>query len=494
MKKQKTLRTLLATLLLVVMMVMALPVHAATPTGSITLNGVEENATVTVYKLAAFNYNETAGQPEYPTYNWVDAVNTWVGAQDAYKTYVNGTGLEAFAASGKEAEVYGAMTAAIKSGTLVVDALDGKASQEGNTVTISNLEVGTYLVVVEGVKNVYQPIVRNVGMKAEGGNWVVDNDTLNLTEDVKFTTVAIEKTVTGDNHNTSEAISYDIKADVPTYPASAIAKKFVVSDKLPETMELVAGTIKFYGIKGEAEPVELPTSAYTLTTENAKRHDDTEVTFLVDFDYESIKEYDKVEVAYDAKLKPEAATTIYGEGHKNNAYLDYSNNPYDASSWETDEPETPPTVKTYGFNLKKVDNKDAVLTGAEFAVKTSANGAKLKFTKVSDGVYYYDVNGTETDLAVNTTTGILEVRGLKEGKYFYEETKAPAGYNKLPDVVEVTVGKTAVDTHNVVNKSGFALPVTGGMGTVIFTVSGVALIVVGAIILVTINKRKNASK
>ena len=88
--------------------------------------------------------------------------------------------------------------------------------------------------------------------------------------------------------------------------------------------------------------------------------------------------------------------------------------------------------------------------------------------------------------------------GLAEGTYKLVETAAPEGYNKVADPIKVTIEATYKDdgTLNtwsvklgdevqqdqiveVVNHAGTLLPGTGGIGTVIFTVAGLVLIVAG---------------
>ena len=56
-------------------------------------------------------------------------------------------------------------------------------------------------------------------------------------------------------------------------------------------------------------------------------------TFTLTFNYAEISGYQKIRVEYTATLNEDA---VLGEsGNINNAVLDYSNNPYDSSSWES---------------------------------------------------------------------------------------------------------------------------------------------------------------
>lgn len=98
--------------------------------------------------------------------------------------------------------------------------------------------------------------------------------------------------------------------------------------------------------------------------------------------------------------------------------------------------------------------------------------------------------------------------GLAEGSYWLVETQAPDGYNKLTAPVKITITKS--DTTNVddwtikqndgvvddkiidiENTTGTLLPETGGMGTVIFTVIAVVMIL-GIAVSFVISRRKRA--
>ena len=112
---------------------------------------------------------------------------------------------------------------------------------------------------------------------------------------------------------------------------------------------------------------------------------------------------------------------------------------------------------------------------------TSIQGIKLEGDKVTDdnGVATfekYQANGTNYD-------------------YYLVETQAPSGYNLLDDAVKVKFTDTDVEntagvyTVKVSNSSGIQLPITGGTGTVIFTIIGIALMV-GAVVLFVVSRKK----
>lgn len=226
--------------------------------------------------------------------------------------------------------------------------------------------------------------------------------------------------------------------------------------------------------------------------------------------------------------------------------------PGDATG-ETPKSET----KTYvtGIKLTKVDGADhsKMLTGAKF--KIEGNGVKVVlvnkevYEEASDGTYYMLKTGTYTETAptdetassydstttkykkvtavtkdtvntkVNATgyvdeNGVLTFEGLGEGTYTITEIIAPEGYNllKAPITVEIKAkatfdkcewtvtadGKLVTADKNlyaflIENKSGAALPSTGGIGTTVFYVLGGLLVVCAGVLLITKRRmNKNA--
>lgn len=79
--------------------------------------------------------------------------------------------------------------------------------------------------------------------------------------------------------------------------------------------------------------------------------------------------------------------------------------------------------------------------------------------------------------------------------YYLVETQAPSGYNILDNAVKVNFTDAEVEatagvyTVKVPNSSGIQLPITGGTGTVIFTIIGIALMV-GAVVLFVVSRKK----
>lgn len=174
-----------------------------------------------------------------------------------------------------------------------------------------------------------------------------------------------------------------------------------------------------------------------------------------------------------------------------------------------------PGVYTGALAILKVNELGKSLDGAKFKLMT------IKVTG-ADGTYQYaaaDAQGA-TD-TVTTKDGKLVIRGIKPGtKVSILEVEAPEGYNKAEGATEITVTRepageqtfylkngdtdgTATDNDAsvtytgygnaaaIVNKKGTTLPSTGGMGTTMFYVLGIAMVMSAVVLLIT-KKRMNS--
>lgn len=193
-----------------------------------------------------------------------------------------------------------------------------------------------------------------------------------------------------------------------------------------------------------------------------------------------LNENDVVVVKYTAKVNESA---VIRDEINNTATITYS------EQSQTDITK----VKTYDVELLKKDGEgeDAnALTGAKFNLYTSeTGGTALTFKNDATGYYLSDAEGASVEIDAGDGTGV-NIRGLEPGTYWFEETVAPDGYNKLAGRVSVTVvtNATAAAKITVVNNAGTQLPSTGGIGTTIFYVLGGILVIGAAVILIARRK------
>ena len=237
--------------------------------------------------------------------------------------------------------------------------------------------------------------------------------------------------------------------------------------------------------------------------------------------YDQIDQYSYIVVTYDTTMNH---TALAATAYENDATLTWSNSPYVTGNYTTTSVDTygdDPIVYTYGIELLKTNTAgDVVLQGAGFRL-VDYEGNALYFFDLGDGDYelactdwdneYTEehqstsnsvlsmtVDGeTATNTLVSAADGTITITGLDAGTYTLTETVAPDGYNKIGYQIEVVITDADLDgaptlsglysndaessdgyVHiTVTDTQGFELPQTGGIGTVVFTVTGLGLMV-----------------
>lgn len=145
-------------------------------------------------------------------------------------------------------------------------------------------------------------------------------------------------------------------------------------------------------------------------------------------------------------------------------------------------------VHLYSFSLDvvKVDanNTSTKLGGATFQLSSE------------DGSYVV----TQTTSSAEATLGVATFSGLKAGKYKLQETSAPTGYNINSTVYTIVIGNNGTFESTIINEDGQAVvpdtplltPQTGGVGTMMFTIGGAALIACAGVLFLIVRKKKSA--
>lgn len=476
-------------------------------TGSITVDNLDTGTEVNAYQVMDVNVEN--GAPVEPVFTWSDEVVNWITAN--YPTYIDTANDNAVTTVFQELQsqsdqvtgFYEKLAAEIKkTGSSIPIAVSyNQSAGENGTVKFADVMMGSYLLTAKGGVKVYSPTGANIIPISSNGEWNVADTVISM----KGTDPAIEKTVTNSGDGTvsiGDTVSYQLDALVPDYPQDAVAMMFTVGDKLSEGLSIDASTIRVYKDKDGAIGELVAASNYQLEA-NGNSTLLTPYTFQITFHADFIKNNvgEKLYITYDAVINEKALTI---DSLKNEAYLGYNNDPYDSNSYK--ENTTEAIVFTYGIGVIKVDkDSNTPLKGAEFML--SKAGTELKFTKNAAGVYVFDKINGSTKLKVDES-GTLMLQGLDEDTYVLKETKAPEGGYVLPsgaitiaikeagpkdgvlaegDVKVTTSGSSQIDSNltlsgnkvtiTVKNTKGgtFELPVTGGTGTIMFTIGGLIL-------------------
>ncbi len=230
---------------------------------------------------------------------------------------------------------------------------------------------------------------------------------------------------------------------------------------------------------------------------------------------------DTVTIIYSANLKSDNSVTFGKAGNINTAYLKYTNTPYAGANYNTNTSNTnsvSATVYTHKMEIAKVDSASGTaLTGATFKIYYNPGDNNMKWAVATnvDGVYY--VTGTTNDETQATllecdSAGKIVIAGLNTREYHIKEITPPEGYNKIQTAQTVTIiqeGTNFKASHtgtfttasynsdgtiiNVVirNTSGTTLPTTGGMGTTVFYIVGLVLVLGAAVLLISRRRKRS---
>lgn len=339
---------------------------------------------------------------------------------------------------------------------------------EGRT-TFSNLADGYYIIVPSG--DTFSP------------NLVTVAETETKTVNLKGKEPTAEKKVENQDWASAQVgkkVTFKVTSQVPDMTGKS-EYHFKLKDKLSKGLTMTAAD--FVSVTIGNETLGKDKYEVKLTSNNQDGTTELEVTIKEFINY-SEKAGENIVFEYQAEVNKDAVTV---DKATNTAQVGFGNKSDELTFSKPD------TVKVYTHTLTitKVDGKDQTpLAGAEFELYEGTSVQEGKIIKLVDegkGVYHvpYTTELTTTTTVVSPTTGIITIKGLKEGTYTLKETKAPDGYNKGKDT-EITItaesndgGETVTVTGNTItveNNSGLQLPSTGGMGTIIFVAAGVCVV------------------
>lgn len=403
---------------------------------------------------------------------------------------------------------------------------------DGKTATFTLTSPGLWLIVDQaatGKSSKALPILAGTPL-------TINNDKVysNGQIDMKNQTMSVGKTVTDQTVAAGQDASYTITTKVPNYVGYKVKDyQFTVSDKFADDALL--------SYKANTLTVKIGDQALTQGADyTVTGFDPTSKTFTIDLsNYIKAKGFKGTLVDdskfTDAGLVGKTVTVEYkatvtgstgNNGAANTPTISYPNDPSD-NECKQEVPGTPVKVFNFDYTLVKKDKTTGdKLEGAKFAIK-NADGKYLAYTLNADGDGAWSEldakpsAGADSGVFTTDTEGKVTFLALDEGKYTIEEIAAPNGYVNPGVSFSFTIAanlsgtgeaQTASPTYTVDAdsltsdrwglvsngstaevvvenvKSITQLPLTGGAGTVLFTV--VAALLIGAGVTVGVRSRK----
>lgn len=510
---------------------------------NVTITGLPAGKTVTftTYQVIKTNFNAAANELTYQLTDWAKAVlKTGGKTEDDVIAEISKLNTDGTSAT-EQHDIVNQLAAASKK-----TAYSATWTVSGDkTTATANLPIGSYLVMASCTDMTFLNMLVSVNAKAnttDPNGWTLEGKGAVL----KGNPLSVDKKITG-KKGTAQApidettaaigdtLSYTVTANVPHYPVNATHITFKVKDT-PTNLEIKQNTVKVYGVKADGTENEL-TGQFTPTLDgNGVLTVDMSSKYQTLFCDDGAYPYATVKITYDAVLMESASIAT---GNTNKPALIYGTDPYTDSDEEI-QGDGNPKVYTYGLNLTKKNSGNKVLPNAVFSVKRKDNGTKLKFIadRAAKGTYTLakDQEGAvgATDQLTTNDQGTFNIKGLDANvEYVLEETKAPSGYfrnhgsvaftitpeadteGKLTGAIKSVTAKdekgTALDNAGAwtcgidQNKTAYVavtlkdtkipfLPATGGMGTVIFTIVGDALMILAIVLFIRSRKGRKEDK
>lgn len=370
-----------------------------------------------------------------------------------------------------------------------------------STVTFQGLEIGAYYVYAQSEKTTYNPMGEAVYAYDETTGLMKP---ANKTIDAKGSTYTLTKAFTGDDGQTTyqvvnrgQEVPFTITATFPSYDKDAKDRAFQITDE-PKGMKVKEVTVKV----GEA-PLAAGTD-YKLVSVKDDGTDGDEITTFPAAEDQKVRV--RFTSAYIGTDNGHAGQTVTVEVK---AQITDADTFVNKASSDKGSKTSEVNGKLGSITINKYDeNNSKLLADAEFSIapmKEDEVGAKIQFVLVGhniDGQSIYK-KATEEEIKNDDITkvknivaknGVVVAKGLDDGKYKIVEEKAPAGYSVVT-VNDVTIknGGNPTATVNVSDTKLHSLPHTGGMGTYLFTIIGV-VVMVGAAGAFFISRRKGSEE
>lgn len=431
--------------------------------------------------------------------------------------------------------------ASLKASSVTADATSAAVAENATSTTLTGPQ-GYYLIVQTTAVNDNGKTMSAVIVNTAGQSGVTvspKKDTVTVSKKVQENQDGVnnpdaENWGTAADYNIGDYVPFQLTGTLPADYADYSSYAYTFHDTASAGLSFVnddVHPVKVYAVNGDNK-VQLKadaTNGYQVLTKGIN----TGETFNVKFaDLKkaqganaeaavSIDKDTKIVVEYYAQLNTNAV--LGANGNPNEVYLEFSNNKYGEGTGKTENHKV--TVFTFKLEVTKygkTDNGKEALNGAGFTLykTTKANPTDSDYTtKVGEEVK-------------NLSGNVFDFTGLDSGYYKIVETTTPKGYNTIDPitftvtanydsanepgtlngltVTDVKIGGVASSDQtfttnvvtgeagaaqiktDVVDTPGSKLPSTGGMGTVMLYVAGIAVFVLAGATLVMALRRRNA--
>lgn len=327
--------------------------------------------------------------------------------------------------------------------------------------------------------------------------------------------------VKSDVFKTDEEIRYVIVYDVPDLRNMTVNSDLIykVYDKM-DNQTFKDGSLKLSIRKSINDIIDQANKDYYIfkfEDENGSLDDTKKNNFSVQLtekalneiktNYEKWSKY-KIVIEYVATLDSDAKFE-----NNNMTYLKYANNKTEKATTQ---------VYTYKMNIhKKFSDGSTDFNGIEFKLFDEKKEKVYKFKKVTDTYTHSNSTSGTTDILKPNSEGKINIFGLDAGTYWLVETKTKPGFEakelkvtinpnfgygtSIPNlgivddekdyvsIIKENLNKIELDTGvnvEVLNRVKGLLPETGSIGTIIFTLVGLALITLAISMFRKNNKNK----
>ncbi|MGM9549931.1 MAG: SpaH/EbpB family LPXTG-anchored major pilin, partial [Faecousia sp.] len=307
--------------------------------------------------------------------------------------------------------------------------------------------------------------------------------------------------------------------------------EYVITVRVPENIAdletfVLTDTMECMKLKGQptvegpgytAGNAPIPSEAWGWAMDNQAVNSGYNDCLVLTFSPEKLASYagQVIWVYYTGTVQSESTTA--GNGIvTNTASLEYTS-VIDEDGKETATKTIEAVEKAYNFNIsiqKIAENEQGWrggnMSGVEFELYKADKTTQVKFLPGNNGTYIAnELQGQVRKLVTGDSTegSNLLLRGLPAGTYYLKETKTKDGYNLLSGMVTINLDFTVNEngeyvlkdkvvssntvSEEIINKKGFTLPRTGGIGALMFILIG-GVLVGGGVALMNGTDKKRA--